>query len=173
MGCVFWWGAILAVILMHFFFSSCSPRIVETIRTEYRDTTIYKDVTRDTTIYVPIPLEGNQVIVAVGDTSKLETSLARSTAFVGGDGLLHHDLRNKSEKTLPVVVPIHSITINTQVTDKTAQVLTKIEYRDKPLTWWQKAKIGSFWYLCGALLLLLCYVFRKPLLALVKLILKV
>lgn len=47
----------------------------------------------------------------------------------------------------------------------TAFVERKIE---KPLSWWQKARIGAFWWLCGALVLALLWIFRKPLLSLLK-----
>lgn len=47
----------------------------------------------------------------------------------------------------------------------TAFVERKVE---KPLSWWQKARIGSFWWLCGALVLALLWIFRKPLLSLLK-----
>lgn len=47
----------------------------------------------------------------------------------------------------------------------TAFVERKVE---KPLSWWQKARIGAFWWLCGALALALCWIFRKPLLSLLK-----
>ena len=43
---------------------------------------------------------------------------------------------------------------------------------DKPLSFGQKAKIGAFWYLCGAVLACLAYIFRKPLLSLLKTVLK-
>lgn len=43
---------------------------------------------------------------------------------------------------------------------------------EKPLSFGQKAKIGAFWYLCGAVLVCLAYIFRKPLLSLLKTILK-
>ena len=39
----------------------------------------------------------------------------------------------------------------------------------KPLSWWETLKIRAFWYLLGAVLLLLLYVFRKPLLKLIRL----
>lgn len=39
---------------------------------------------------------------------------------------------------------------------------------EKPLSWWQKARIGAFWYLLGAVVLLLLWVFRKPLLKLIR-----
>ena len=47
----------------------------------------------------------------------------------------------------------------------TAFVERKVE---KPLSWWQKARIGAFWWLCGALMLALLWIFRKPLLSLLK-----
>ena len=48
----------------------------------------------------------------------------------------------------------------------TTTVEKKVE---KSLSKWQKAKIGAFPWLLGGVLLLLCWVFRKPLLALLKL----
>lgn len=47
----------------------------------------------------------------------------------------------------------------------TAFVERKVE---KPLSKWKKARIGAFWWLCGALVLALCWIFRKPLLSLLK-----
>lgn len=47
----------------------------------------------------------------------------------------------------------------------TAFVERKVE---KPLSWWQNARIGAFWWLCGALVLALLWIFRKPLLSLLK-----
>lgn len=40
----------------------------------------------------------------------------------------------------------------------------------KPLSWWESAKIGAFWWLLGALIVLLLYVFRKPLLKLIRIV---
>ena len=86
--------------------------------------------------------------------------MAKSEAFVGDDGFLHHSLENKREK-LPAIVPVTSTTIYTGVEHKEAQVLTKIEYREKPLTWWQKFRIGAFWWLVGGILVCLLWIFRK------------
>ena len=47
----------------------------------------------------------------------------------------------------------------------TAFVERKVE---KPLSWWQKARIGAFWWLCVALVLALLWIFRKPMLSLLK-----
>ena len=47
----------------------------------------------------------------------------------------------------------------------TTSVEVKVE---KPLTWAQKAKIGAFPWLLGAVVLALLWIFRKPLLKLLK-----
>jgi hypothetical protein len=39
----------------------------------------------------------------------------------------------------------------------------------KPLSWWETARMRAFWWLFGAVLLLSLYVFRKPLLKLIRL----
>lgn len=39
---------------------------------------------------------------------------------------------------------------------------------EKPLSWWRKFQISSFWYLCGAFLLLLAWCTRKWWLKLLK-----
>lgn len=39
---------------------------------------------------------------------------------------------------------------------------------DKPLSWSQKAKIGAFWYILAGLILSLAWIFRKPVLAILK-----
>ena len=57
--------------------------------------------------------------------------------------------------------------------DSVAVIEHEIVQVEKSLSAWQSFKIGGFWYLCGALALLLCYVFRKPLLSLLKFILKI
>ena len=142
---------------------SCSPKIVETIvekeKIVYRDSTSY----RDTTIYYPIPLEKDQAIVHVGDTSRRETSLAHSEAWVGEDGMLHHSLENK-KGNIPVTASIPSRTIWVETTAEKTQTLTKIEYIEKPLTWWQKFRQKAFWWL-----IILCLVgFRREIFALVK-----
>lgn len=146
--------------------ASCSPKHYPDVIHDivYRDTAIYRETVRDTTVYVPIPLESGHVIVQVGDTSHLETSVAESDAFVGEDGFIHHSIRNKSDHMLPVIVPIkESYAYSNQQNTTT---ITRTVYREKPLTWWQKFRLEGFWWLLGGLLLCLVWIFRKPLLKL-------
>lgn len=145
---------------------SCSPKLTPGTNTviEYRDSTIYKETVKDSLIFVPIPLGKDQAIVHLGDTSRLETSVARSVAYVGSDGLLHHSLENKSDEKLPVVVPIKSVEIFSGVSHKEAHTITQYVEVEKSLSWWQKFRQGAFWWL-----ILLCLVgFRREIFAIVK-----
>lgn len=40
---------------------------------------------------------------------------------------------------------------------------------EKPLSGWRKWQIGAYWWLCGAVLLLLAWTFRKSILKIIKL----
>ena len=162
-------GYIIAFVMICLIvFTGCSPKLTPSheIDTSHKDSTKVVEITKDSLIYIPIPLEKDQVVAHLGDTSKLETSLARSLAFIGGDGFLHHSLENKSEEKLPVVVPVHSKTIFTLVSDKHTETITKYEYVEKPLSWWQKFRMGAFWWLFGLLLIALVWIFRKTLIKL-------
>ena len=157
----------IALILPILLCCSCGifrPKIVVNTEVEYRDITIYKETLKDTTIYVPIPLEKDQAIVKVGEVSHRETSFAKSDAWVGEDGFLHHTLENKSDKTVPVTVPIRSMFIQTNVSSKKAETLTKFVEVEKPLPWWKSFKIEAFWWL----LLLIAVGFRREIIALIK-----
>ena len=159
------WFVIAFVMIALFLLglSGCSPKLVPSheVDTSHKDSTKVVETIKDSLIYISLPLEKDQVIAHIGDTSRLETSLARSIAFIGGDGFLHHTLDNKSEEKLPVVVPIHSKTIFTLVSDKHTEVITKYEYVEKPLSWWQKFRLGAFWWLVGAIVIALIWIFRK------------
>lgn len=165
---------ILYPILLLSALPSCSPRIVERVvtitQTEVRDSTAW----RDTTIYVPIPLESDQAIVHLGDTSHRETSVAESDAWIGNDGMIHHSLRNKSGARIPydLKMPEHWLYTGVTNTREHEQGIIKEVKVEKPLSWWQKARIKAFWWILGGLILSLAWVFRKPLIRILKLWLK-
>ena len=137
---------------------------VEVVRTEtqYRDSVAW----RDTTVYVPVPLEKDQAIVQVGDTSHRATTVAESWAWVGSDGLLHHLLENRRGAKLPVPVklPEHFVTTNVQNTREKAEVIVREVKVEKRLNPWQRFRIGAFWWLLG----LAAFAWRKPIAALLK-----
>lgn len=108
-------------------FVACSaPRVIQDYQ---RDSVvvIVKDslILRDSVVLVPVPQEGATAVLPDTDTSRLETSVARSEAFVK-DGRLHHTLTNK-DALLPV-----SITIPTKV---------HTEHREKAMVWKQVVEV--------------------------------
>ena len=129
--------------------------------TEYRDSTAW----RDTTIYVTVPLEADQAIVRVGDTSHRETSLAESDAWVSQDGFLHHDLRNKPGRlAYNLTLPERFIYTGVEDTRERAEIITKEVKVERPLNAWQRFKIGGFWWL----LVLAAVGWRKQLIWLIR-----
>lgn len=137
---------IYILILALWVFGACAPARLAT--ETQRDSTIVEIrdsvFLRDTIIQVAIPAEADKAILPDTDTSRLQTSLAESEAFVK-DGRLHHTLRNRSEKLQPVCVQY----IYRAHTEKTAslaqrQTIKTIEV-EHPITPWQRfrLKIGD------------------------------
>lgn len=147
-----------------------SAHLAENTKNEYTDSLGIKDEVKDSIIYVPIPLEAGQAIVTIGDTSRLETSVAKSTAFIDKNGHLRHTLENKSDRRLQAIVPVRTKTIYHGVTNNKTQAIKLINtiYKEKELTGWQKFRLSAFGWLCAIILALAIWIFRKPILKLIK-----
>ena len=85
------------LLIIGIILSSCSPRIVEKVRTEI----VEKEVLRDTTIYVPFE-KVIQKNVTLDTLSILDSKLAHSEALIS-NGVLTHTLEQK-EAQIPVNV---------------------------------------------------------------------
>lgn len=139
--------AALGILMM---LAGCSPKVIvqKEVVTEYRDRIVH-----DTT-QVEIPYEVEKIVTR--DTaSHLENTYAKSDAVVSG-GFLSHSLESKPQ--------IIRIPVEVHVTDtlvKEAEIHTETVQVEKPLSWWQKFRIGAFWWLLGAVVLLLLWTFRK------------
>ena len=152
MGCAI--PAVLIFILLAFgllmMFVGCSPKVIvqKEVVTEYRDRIVH-----DTT-QVEIPYEVEK-IVTKDTASHLENTYAKSDAIVSS-GLLSHSLESRPQ-IIKVPVEVH-------VTDtivKEAEIRTETVEVEKPLSWWQKFRIDAFWWLLGAVVLCLLWIFRK------------
>lgn len=120
----------------------CSPKVIETVRTEY----VYRDrIQRDTTV--------------VRDSVVIREKVKGDTVFVEKvrDRLVYRD--RWREKTDTVVLR-----------DSVAVETVKEVKVEKPLSAWKRAKIGAFWWLLAGLAASLVWIFRKPLLALLKMV---
>ena len=92
-------------------------------------------------------------IVTKDTASHLENTYAKSDAIVSG-GFLSHSLESKPQI---IIVPVE-----VHVTDtlyKEAEIRTETVEVEKPLSWWQKFRIDAFWWLIGAIVLLIGLVF--------------
>lgn len=119
--------------------TSCSPRIVEHIRYQ-RDTTYI--VKRDSVLFYD---RDSIFIREKGDTIYQYVEKWRWRDRVRVDTIYRTRVDSVAEERV-----------------KEVQVI-------KPLSWWERLKMRGFWWLFGAVLLLLLYVFRKPLLKLIRL----
>ena len=140
-------AVILAVIVAVF---ACSPKVIvqKEGSTEYRDRIVYDTATVESPVEV-------EKIVTKDTASHLENTYAKSDAAVSG-GFLHHSL-----ESIPQII---KVPVEVHVTDtlyKEAEIHTETVEVEKPLTWWQKFRIGAFWWLVGAVVLLLLWTFRK------------
>ena len=112
----------------------------------YRDSTVVK--IKDSTVFVSLPAEESSAVLPDGFRSHVQTSIAESDAWVA-DGLLHHTIRNRSDYQLPVVVPVTTTaTVIRQDSDHSSLAQRKVVKEvERKLTWWQRFRIGSFFWL--------------------------
>ena len=161
-GPMFLWYIVVCVLIAIALASlaGCSPKIIrETVtKIEYRDR-----VVRDTAI-VEIEREVERVVTR--DTvSRLENKFAKSEAVVSG-GFLAHSLETKPQK---IPVPVEAHVTDTVIVEKEAQIIEKEVKVEKPLSWWQRFKIGAFWWLFLGVVASVVIIFRKPIFKLLAL----
>lgn len=89
--------------------------VVQVEKTVIKDSTIY---IRDT-IYIPLPTEEKEV-KTTADSSHLETSLAKSDAWIDSTGHLNHTLKNKE-------------VVYKYIYDTVVVTNTVTEYKEKPV----------------------------------------
>lgn len=121
-------------------------------------------VTRDSVVYIELPVESSQNILPTFVPSHLETSLAKSDAYVDSLGL-HHTLKNKST-SLPATVPVTEHTVVTDQTHQADSVATHTVYKEveRESTSWERFRLKAFWWLIA-----LCLIgFRKEIFAIIK-----
>lgn len=161
-----------AYLLAYYAISLSSCAILRPpIQIDTRDSTVvrYIDSTvvsvRDSIVLVPVPAESSSAILPAGFHSHVETSIAESDAYVE-DGMLHHEIRNKSGATLPAVVPITTTAqvIRSDNNHSGLTVRTVTKEVERKLTWWQRFRIGAFWWLLAFALI----GWRRELLAILR-----
>lgn len=121
---------------------------------------------RTDTVYVALPRQSAERTTA-DSASRLETDVAESGAAINPDGTLSHWLRNKGA-ALPV--PVKG-TADTVYVDRAVEKPVPVEVPvgvERKLTWWERARLDSWWLLAAALALCAGWIVRKPLIALAR-----
>lgn len=131
---------------------------VDSTRVIIRDSIVF----RDSIIMVQLPDESAESRVPDNDTSVLETSIARSAAWID-NGILFHTLQNKSEPLLPVNVKLPTRLHSEK--GYAVRVQTNTVAVPRELTAWQTFSMVLGWIaLAGILIFLSVRVIRKRLL---------
>lgn len=98
-----------------------------------RDSVIF----RDSVVLVEVPKESDKTVLPDCDTSRLETSVAESEAWVA-DGRLHHTLKNKDWAFIPVTIKMPE-RLHYEQKDRLVynRIVETIEV-ERPLSWWER-----------------------------------
>lgn len=93
-------------------------------------------VFRDSIVYVEVPAETDKAILPDTDTSRLETSIAESEAWVT-EGKLNHTLRNKPDIRIPKIVTLPVYLKSKETEHLASNVITREVEVEKELNKWQ------------------------------------
>lgn len=140
-------------------YSGSGTRLDSTI-IEYRE----RIVIVPDTVYLDIPRQTAERTIT-DSVSHLENDYALSDARINADGTLFHDLKTKPQK-MPVVVET-KIERRDSIIYKNREIEIPIPI-ERELGWWEKTSIRFFPYSLFALFLICLYLFRKPILTLIR-----
>lgn len=141
--------------------NSDSVRVETVIKTEY--VPVMVDVN--------VPQQSVSNIVFETDTSHIETDVAVSDAWITPDGTLYHTLVNKDVKLSAETHVPQTTTENNRDAVMTREVPVPEPYPvyvERSLSKSEQFKLALFWYIVGAVLIAGVYIFRKPLLILIR-----
>ena len=138
----------LPLILLAFIAVSCGICKPCKPIVEYRDSIVIHERIIHDTAKVEIPVEVEKIVTRE-TVSHLENTYAKSDAVVS-EGFLWHSLESKPQ--------IIYVPVEVQVSDTTSthsEVITQYVEVEKQLTWWQTFRLKAFWWMAGAIALLL------------------
>lgn len=123
-------SAVICIIIS----SCCVSKISQGSDTTYITKVEYREILRDTTVFVPIIQE--KVVNSTRDTSsRLETSYSISVAEIN-DGVLSHSLENK-----PYIMPIKVYYKDIARVKTTESLVTNtiVQEVERDFLWWESA----------------------------------
>ena len=131
------------------------------------------------TVYVPVEVEvalpeESSVNATLNDSSHVETTIAFSDAWIA-DGKLFHTINNKEGKLKGTTyTPTTTERASKEVIrEKEVPVPTPYPVEiERDFSTFERIKLSSFWYLVGALTIAGIYFLRKPILVLLRKVIK-
>lgn len=123
------------------------------------------------TIYVPVEVaidlpQQSETNITPNDSSHVETDLAFSDAWFE-DGVLHHFIKNKPGQLKGTSLTRHTTEQINKDAVKIREVPVPEPYPmevERKLTLMEQIKLAAFWYLLGAVIVGIGFIFRKQLL---------
>lgn len=168
----------LLFIILLLLFASChsSKQLFEREPVVLNNQDSIKETTEVKTIYVPVTVEvpipqQSESIVTAADTSRVETDVAVSEAWINEDGTLYHSIENKpvtctAETYVPQTTTDHNIeTIKTKEIPVPQPYAVEVERKQ---TLMEQIKLSSWWLLLIISLFSIGYILRNPLIKLVR-----
>lgn len=148
----------IAYILTFFCFVGCStPRVIA--NTEHVKVIEHTEMV-PVTVELPVP-EIKERIVTRDTSSHLENDYAISDAIVHRDGSLEHTLATRPRRVpQSVTVPVSHLDSIVYVNTETEKIIEV----EKPLSWWQRVRLDSFFIL----VILLLWAYRQRIVKLIK-----
>lgn len=168
----------LLFIFLLLLFASChssrqailTEPVVLNNKDSIKETTVVKTIYVPVTVEVPIPQQSESIVTAA-DTSRVETDIAVSEAWINEDGTLYHSIENKpvtytAETYVPQTTTDHNIeAIKTKEIPVPQPYAVEVE---RKLTLMEQIKLSSWWLLLIISLFSISYIFRNPLYKLVR-----
>lgn len=144
--------------------NSDSVRVETTIKTTYEPVDVALDL--------PQQSETN---VTPNDSSHVETDLAFSDAWIDDNGVLHHLIKNKPGQLKGTAFTPHTTEKSNKDAIKIREVPVPEPYPvevERELTLMEQIKLAAFWYLVGAVIVSIGFIFRKPFLTVLRKIIR-
>lgn len=142
---------------------------VDSVSVETTIETTYEPV--DVALEFPQQSETN---VTPKDSSHVETDLAFSDAWIE-NGILHHLIKNKPGQLKGTAFTPHTTEKSNKDAVKIREVSVPEPYPvevERELTLTEQIKLAVFWYLVGAVIVSIVFIFRKPFLTVLRKIIR-
>ncbi len=129
----------VSIALVCMLMTACAtPKVIQDYQRDSVNVMIKDSIRfRDSLVLVPVPQGSDKAVIPDSDTSRLQTDIAESVAWVA-EGQLHHTLRNKDAAIIPVTIKVpERLHIEKEVV-LSAYKVTEIVEVEKQLSKWQQ-----------------------------------